>query len=294
MVYQTRSARHQKKATLNKKFNKKTVLSLVGTGLVIAPTTTVLFPQESHAEQYQVSESEASNLVSQISSSAQQIADSNDLYASVMIAQAILESGNGSSSLSSSPTHNLFGVKAYGQEPSVWMSTQEYIDGEYETMNEPFRIYDSYEESLQDHAALLKSSSYSSGTPHYQGAWKSQTTDYTDATAFLTGRYATDPDYGQKLNSLIESYNLTQFDTPAQSNDFSESQTDYDTTESTSNEEVGAEEATAANETSSTYTVQQGDTLWDIAQNHGISLDELMANNGLSSGSVSIGQELAV
>lgn len=166
MVYQTRSARHQKKATLNKKFNKKTVLSLVGTGLVLAPTTTVLFPQESYAEQHQVSESEASYLINQISSSAQQIADSNDLYASVMIAQALLESGNGSSSLSSSPTHNLFGVKAYGQEPSVWLSTQEYIDGEFETMNEPFRIYGSYEESLQDHAALLKSSSYSSGTHH--------------------------------------------------------------------------------------------------------------------------------
>ncbi|MDN6639966.1 MAG: glucosaminidase domain-containing protein [Tetragenococcus sp.] len=296
MVYQTRSERHQKKRTFTKRFDKKTVLSLVGTGLVIAPTTTVLFPQESHAEEYQVSESEASDLINQIGTSAQQIADSNDLYASVMIAQALLESGNGSSSLSSSPTHNLFGVKAYGQEPSIWLSTEEYIDGEYETMNEPFRIYDSYEESLQDHAALLKSSSYSTDAPNYQGAWKSQTASYTDATAFLTGRYATDPDYGEKLNSLIQSYNLTQFDTPAQSNgsDYAV-ETSYEAEDNTENEAPVTEEASSSNSTGGTYTVQQGDTLWDIAQEQGISLDELMANNGLSQGEmVSIGEQLAV
>jgi len=65
----------------------------------------------------------------------------------------------------------------------------------------------------------LKASSYSSGAPNYEGTWKSQTSSYTDATSYLTGRYATDPDYGQKLNALIEAYNLTQFDTPAR--DFS-------------------------------------------------------------------------
>lgn len=196
MVYRTRSERHQKKRTFDKKFNKKTVLSLVGTGLVIAPTTAALLPQESYAEEYQPSENEASYLINQIGTSAQQIADNNDLYASVMIAQALLESGNGNSSLSSSPTYNLFGVKAYGQEPSIWMSTKEYVDGKWETMDEPFRVYNSYEESLQDHAAVLKASSYSSGAPNYEGTWKSQTSSYTDATSYLTGRYATDPDYG--------------------------------------------------------------------------------------------------
>ncbi|GAA3008892.1 glucosaminidase domain-containing protein [Tetragenococcus solitarius] len=291
MVYKTRSERHQKKATFDKKFNRKTVLSLVGTGLVIAPTTTALFPQESHAEEYQPSETEASHLINQISSSAQQVADANDLYASVMIAQALLESGNGNSSLSSSPTYNLFGVKAYGQEPSIWLSTKEYIDGKWETMDEPFRVYGSYEESLQDHAAVLKSSSYSSGAPNYQGTWKSQTTSYTDATAFLTGRYATDPDYGQKLNSLIEAYNLTQFDTPAQSNGGGYTDVNYKTTES---EDTTSEQEASSASTGSTYIVQKGDTLWDIAQNHGISLDELMANNGLSNEMVTVGQQLTV
>lgn len=45
--------------------------------------------------------------------------------------------------------------------------------------------------------------------------WKSNTTSFYDATAYLTGRYATDPNYGAKLNSLINTYNLTRFDTPS-------------------------------------------------------------------------------
>ncbi len=39
------------------------------------------------------------------------VANSNDMYASVMIAQALLESSYGSSGLASAPNYNLFGVK---------------------------------------------------------------------------------------------------------------------------------------------------------------------------------------
>ncbi|WP_369598788.1 glucosaminidase domain-containing protein, partial [Enterococcus sp. S86.2] len=39
-------------------------------------------------------------------SAASQIAQENDLYASVMIAQAVLESGNGSSVLAQAPYYN--------------------------------------------------------------------------------------------------------------------------------------------------------------------------------------------
>ena len=46
--------------------------------------------------------------ISQISEPARQLAQDNDLYASVMIAQAILESGSGQSGLSGYPHYNLF------------------------------------------------------------------------------------------------------------------------------------------------------------------------------------------
>ncbi len=49
---------------------------------------------------------------------------------------------------------------------------------------------------------------------HFAGAWKSNTSSYQDATAALTGVYATDTSYYAKLNHIIETYNLTQYDSP--------------------------------------------------------------------------------
>ena len=40
-----------------------------------------------------------------------------------------------------------------------------------------------------------------------------QNESYKDATAALTGVYATDTTYGDKLNSIIEQYQLTIYDT---------------------------------------------------------------------------------
>src|SRR5699024_5964944 len=202
MVVQTRIERRQRQA----KMKKQKVLSLMGTGLVITPVASAFIPQ-ANADQYQLTATASNSFLDQIADPARQIAAANDLYASVMIAQAMLESGHGSSSLSNAPNYNLFGVKAYSGEPAVFLSTQEYIDNEWVTMNEPFRVYESYYQSLQDHANLLRA--------YYQGAWQSTTGSYQEATAYLTGRYATDPAYAQKLNELIQTYNLTQYDNPA-------------------------------------------------------------------------------
>src|SRR5690625_4384400 len=62
---------------------------------------------------------------------ASQVAKDNGLYASVMIAQAILQSGHGNSTLSSVPFHNLFGLKGSYEGDSVVMATSEYIDGQW-------------------------------------------------------------------------------------------------------------------------------------------------------------------
>ncbi len=80
---------------------------------------------------------------------------------------------------------------------------------------EPFRKYPSYMESFQDNAHVLKTTSFQAGVYYYAGAWKSNTSSYRDATAWLTGRYATDPSYNAKLNNVITAYNLTQYDTPS-------------------------------------------------------------------------------
>ncbi|MEQ7216255.1 glucosaminidase domain-containing protein [Enterococcus asini] len=282
--------------TLEKRRKLVSGAAVVGTGLAIAPVALTLPGTQVEAAEYNYQQADAAqSLINQIGSTASQIAAANDLYASVMIAQALLESGNGGSTLSQAPYYNLFGVKGYSDSNPVYLATQEYLDGQWVTMNEPFQTYNSYWESIQEHANVLKSTSFASGTAHYSGAWKSNTSSYQDATAYLTGRYATDPSYGSKLNYLISAYGLTQYDTPSTGATTTTSTTATTTEVSTS---VSATTTTTdSSNTSSTggsYTVVAGDSLWGIASKYGISVDQLMANNGLTSDVIMIGQQLSV
>ncbi|OTE88312.1 hypothetical protein B1K96_36515, partial [Escherichia coli] len=81
-----------------------------------------------------------SAFIAEIATYAQPVANANDLYASVMIAQAILESGWGRSSLSKAPNYNLFGIKGSYNGQTVYMSTLEYLNNQWLTMNEPFKL----------------------------------------------------------------------------------------------------------------------------------------------------------
>ena len=147
-----------------------------------------------------------------IGDDAQKIAWGEELYASVMIAQAILETGSGNSQLARPPHHNLFGIKGSYKGKQVNFSTQEDDgSGNLYTIQSGFRQYPSYTESLEDYAQLLKQG-ISGNSGYYQNVWKSQTTSYEEATKALTGRYATDTQYNAKLNALIEAYGLTEYD----------------------------------------------------------------------------------
>ena len=187
-----------------------------------------------------------------IGNSARKLASNNDLYASVMIAQAMIESGWGTSGLASAPNYNLFGIKGDYNGSSVNMGTQEDDGtGSLYSISSNFRKYPSYKESLEDYVSLLRGGT-SGNSQIYAGAWKSNTTSYQDATKFLTGRYATDTTYADKLNSVIEKYNLTQFD---------QNNVDKD----------------------QTYTVAQGDTLQSIADKFNLTTDTLTSLNNLKS-----------
>ncbi|HAP9696233.1 TPA: glycoside hydrolase family 73 protein, partial [Enterococcus faecium] len=147
--------------------------------------------------------------ITEIATYAQPIAQANDLYASVMIAQAVVESGWGSSALSQAPYYNLFGIKGSYQGQTVYMDTLEFLNNQWVNKKEPFRQYPSFAESFNDNAYVLRNTSFGNGY-YYAGTWKSNTKSYTDATACLTGRYATDPGYAGKLNNIIATYGLTQ------------------------------------------------------------------------------------
>ena len=80
--------------------------------------------------------------IQEIGESARKVAKDKNLYASVMIAQAILESGSGNSKLSQKPNYNLFGIKGDYKGQSVSFITYEDNGfGNLYTVEAKFRQY---------------------------------------------------------------------------------------------------------------------------------------------------------
>lgn len=185
----------------------------IGLAITCFGTVTVTTPTVQAATAITAAEQQA--FIENVGGAAQGLAAENDLYGSIMVAQAILESSWGRSTLGSAPNYNLFGIKGDYNGNSVMIETSEYVNNEWIKVNAAFKKYPSYTESLLDNAHKLRTRSFTPGVYYYAGAWKSNAPTYQDATAYLTGRYATDPDYDKKLNRLIETYNLTIYDTTA-------------------------------------------------------------------------------
>lgn len=150
--------------------------------------------------------------IKKIGETSREIGQKNGIYSSVMIAQAILESGSGNSSLASEPNYNLFGIKGKFKDQGVTFQTleQDSVGASFQITSE-FRKYPSYKESLEDYAKLIKKG-ISGNADFYKATWKDQTESYKDATEHLQGRYATDKQYAEKLNAIIKAYDLTEFD----------------------------------------------------------------------------------
>ncbi|PMC79965.1 N-acetylmuramoyl-L-alanine amidase [Aerococcus viridans] len=133
---------------------------------------------------------------------------------SIVTAQAILESNFGKSQLSSN-YFNLFGHKSYNpNDPSVDLPTKEFVNGQYITVDEPFRVYQSWEESVADHGRLLANGTSWNDT-HYDSVLNASS--YQEAAyALQEAGYATDPNYAESLIDVIERYELTRFDDQVQ------------------------------------------------------------------------------
>jgi len=120
--------------------------------------------------------------------------------ASIILAQGLLESSAGRSRLTIE-ANNHFGIKCHD-----WNGGKIYHDDDEK--NECFRKYRHAEESYEDHSLFLTS------RPRYQSLFQLKTTDYAGwAYGLKAAGYATDPGYAQKLISIIERYNLHQYDT---------------------------------------------------------------------------------
>ncbi len=122
--------------------------------------------------------------------------------ASITIAQGILESSNGNSYLAT-VGNNHFGVKCHND----WSGKKIYVDDDLP--DECFRKYKSVYESFIDHSNFLTAKG------RYSSLFNLDPLDYKNwAKGLKKAGYATDPQYANKLISLIERYQLQKFDLP--------------------------------------------------------------------------------
>lgn len=133
--------------------------------------------------------------------------------ASVQLAQFILESGNGQHM----PGNNPFGIKALSGQPSQMLTTHEFVGGHYKTVQAPFAVFASLQDAFTHHAALLAHADcYARARSYLEGRNGSATSPAEQFAIGLSGVYATDPNYGQKLINIMRQDGLAQYDqTPA-------------------------------------------------------------------------------
>lgn len=163
---------------------------------------------------------EAQAFIEKIACCAVKDMEASGILASVSIAQAILESGYGTTELALN-ANNYFGMKCSlsgNTWETVWDKTSKYTKktkeqdeagNEYEVVAD-FRKYQDMETSVKDHSCYLNGAMNGSKL-RYEGL-KGET-DYRKAIQIIKdGGYATDVKYVDKVCSIIERYGLTKYD----------------------------------------------------------------------------------
>ena len=128
----------------------------------------------------------------------------HQILPSLTLAQAILESAWGKSTLAST-YHNLFGIKGSYNGMSVNMPTYEEYGGRMVLINDAFRRYPDNNASVQDHTDfLIKNSRYH----NLIGVRDANTATYL----IRADGYATASTYTNSLRNVINTYDLTRYD----------------------------------------------------------------------------------
>ncbi len=122
-----------------------------------------------------------------------------NIPASIKLAQAVLESGNGNSKLAREG-NNHFGIKCHG-----WQGKSMKVDDD--APQECFRVYDNPDQSYKDHSAFLTT------RPRYASLFELKTTDYKGwAHGLKKAGYATNPRYAELVIKIIEDHQLYKYD----------------------------------------------------------------------------------
>ena len=218
-----------------------------------------------------------------------------NIPASITLAQAILESGSGQGRLARY-AQNHFGIKCH----LGWEGDS--ISHDDDEKGECFRKYNHPEESFEDHSLfLVNRKRYNFLFDYKPGDYKSW------AYGLKKAGYATDPKYPQKLLALISKYDLHKYDEQVLGHAFVEDATTYIPPQgqevSTENKMLQVKKDTIqtkkidtkkGNNLQKTYIVQKGDTLYGISRKTGISVEDLMLFNNLSTPNINFGQKLII
>jgi flagellar protein FlgJ len=142
------------------------------------------------------------DFIDQITVHAQRAADRLGISAEAILAQAALETGWGAHQIRNvdgSPTFNLFGIKADARwtGQSVDIKTTEYRNGIAAQEVAAFRSYDSLASAFDDYASFLASQ------PKYRQALDTGQNPLLWGERLQQAGYATDPDYGKKIASIV-------------------------------------------------------------------------------------------
>lgn len=148
------------------------------------------------------------NFILSLARPAQRSQINTGIPSSVTLAQAILETYWGSSRLARE-ANNYFGIKAKespGPAGVVWFNVWEHSGGRDIMSNEPFRAYNTVEESFIDHGQWFHR------WPRYANALAVRQDAKLFARAINAAGYATDPAYATKLIALMDRFNLYAYD----------------------------------------------------------------------------------
>lgn len=222
--------------------------------------------------------------------------------ASITLAQGIIESGSGNSSLAKY-ANNHFGVKC----TSEWKGKGYYKDDDQR--NDCFRVYKDARESYKDHSEFLKRKRYSF-------LFELDKNDYKNwAYGLKQAGYATNPKYPDLLINLINKYKLYQYDVSESEKEkinredrvFSEINANipkekqkFKPVETPPSQQVitslppDSVSAAPVLATDKFYTVKPGDTLFNISKRFNLTVDELKSFNSLMDAGIKIGQRLQV
>ena len=135
--------------------------------------------------------------VASIAPTAKAVAKELGIDPRVVIAQAALETGWGTSVKG----NNLFGIKSHGKEDGLMVQTHEVVGGKRFKVRDSFRQYNSYDESIADYGSFLQQNKRYK--PMLQAA-----TLREQVEALGKSGYATDPEYADKVMAIAKSKRL--------------------------------------------------------------------------------------